>query len=263
MAEVQAGRTPNPDIFCNTRIKFGFFLESIDGFDRVASGHYAQIVQVGDNLCLKQAPDPVKDQTYFLSQLPPEKLQHLMFPIGSYTKKEVRSLAWEFALPNRNRKDSQGICFLGKFNYNQFLEHYLGTKPGNLVDSASGKTLGQHRGFWFYTKGQRRGIGLSGGPWYVVDKNTDDNTVFISQNYHNSDLATNRRKFSIGSGNWFLGVKPARSVLVKLRHGPEFHTCSVDGNVVTLTEPDQGIAAGQYAAFYQDDLCLGSAVISA
>jgi tRNA-specific 2-thiouridylase len=288
IAEVKAGRTPNPDIWCNTRIKFGLFADLIEDrdFDKIASGHYAQIAQVGDELCLKQAPDPIKDQTYFLSHLSKEKLRRLMFPIGKHTKAEVRSIAEEMAFPNANRKDSQGICFLGKFKYRDFLKHHLGTKTGNFIEQETGKKIGTHDGFWFYTVGQRKGlrIGGPGGAWYVVDKNPQDNVVFVSQHYHDSHLE--RKRFIITDCNWFLQDTEkkimdwslAGEIWVKLRHGPEMQHCSVWpvarglheshlGNDysrlrVTLEDDDQGIASGQYAAFYRGGLCLGSGIIS-
>jgi tRNA-specific 2-thiouridylase len=277
IAEVKTGRTPNPDIWCNTRIKFGLFSDLIENrdFDKIASGHYAQIADVDGKLCLKQAPDPIKDQTYFLSHLPKEKLSKLMFPIGKYTKAEVRALAEDMALPNAKRKDSQGICFLGKFKYRDFIKLHLGTKIGDFIEHETGKKIGTHEGFWFYTIGQRKGlkIGGPGGAWYVVGKNPEDNTVFVSQHYHEDHHTRNR--FTITNCNWFLDESPLLlanqslfgKIRVKLRHGPEMQTCAIfeggkpDEMTVILIENDQGIAPGQYAAFYRDDLCLGSGVI--
>lgn len=265
ISEVKLGRTPNPDVFCNTRIKFGMFLEQITGFDAVASGHYAKTRIVDGKTHLVATPDVVKDQTYFLANLPTHKLDKILFPVGDLPKSQVRDLAHLFNLPNKDRKDSQGICFLGKFKYRDFLKHYLGTKSGNFIDQETGRTLGQHDGFWFYTPGQRQGIGLSGGPWYVVGKSVDDNTVFISKNYYDADLK--RDSFTIDSCNWFSGHPPQNPNLeVKMRHGPHRHQCQIDvqsdGKVkVRLHSQDQGIAAGQFAVFYDNDLCLGAGVI--
>lgn len=290
IAEVKAGRTPNPDIWCNTRIKFGLFADLIEdrNFDKIASGHYARIATVntddGQKLCLSQAPDPIKDQTYFLSHLPREKLGRLMFPIGKYTKSQVRDLAEDMALPNAKRKDSQGICFLGKFKYRDFIKLHLGTKTGDFVEHESGKKIGTHDGFWFYTIGQRKGlrIGGPGNAWYVVGKNPEDNTVFVSQHYHENHLK--RNNFTATNCNWFLEEDPmlllkqslAGDIRVKLRHGPETTFCNVypvernphssskksNSIRVTIRGNDQGIAPGQYAAFYRDNLCLGSGVIT-
>jgi len=265
ISEVRAGRTPNPDVFCNSRIKFGLFLEQITGFDAVASGHYALTRKVDGKTHLVATPDLIKDQTYFLANLPSHKLDNILFPVGHLPKTEVRSLAHEFNLPNKNRKDSQGICFLGKFKYRDFLKHYLGIKTGNLVEKETSNIVGTHDGFWFYTPGQRQGIGLSGGPWYVVGKNVDENVVFISKNYYAEDHK--RDHFVIASCNWFSGATPQKhSLEVKMRHGPHRHRCQIqplpDGRVeVSLQSQDQGIAAGQFAVFYDGDLCLGAGVI--
>ena len=265
IAEVRAGRTPNPDVFCNSRIKFGLFLEKIDGFDAVASGHYALTRKVANKTHLVATPDLVKDQTYFLANLPSHKLDNILFPVGHLPKSEVRALANRFDLPNKNRKDSQGICFLGKFKYRDFLRHYLGTKTGDLVERETGKIVGSHDGFWFYTPGQRQGIGLSGGPWYVVGKDVVDNVVYISKDYYAEDHK--RDHFVIDSCNWFSGVAPERhSLEVKMRHGPHRHPCQIvpmdaDKVEVKIHAQDQGIAAGQFAVFYDGDLCLGGGII--
>ncbi|PYM10217.1 MAG: tRNA 2-thiouridine(34) synthase MnmA, partial [Verrucomicrobia bacterium] len=147
--ELRAGRTPSPDIWCNQRIKFGLFFEKIEGgFDRIVSGHYAQVEERGDVCLLKRSPDPVKDQTYFLCALHQKQLRRLWFPIGHLHKDEVRQLAREYDLPNRDRKDSQGICFLGKIRYPEFVRHHLGERAGELVELETGRTLAEHRGFW-------------------------------------------------------------------------------------------------------------------
>ena len=129
------------------------------------------------------AVDPVKDQTDFLAQISYEQLSHLMFPLGDIPKKEVRQIAEQAVLPNAKRKDSQGICFLGKINYNDFIRRHLGEKKGPIIQIETGKKIGEHKGFWFHTIGQRKGLGLSGGPWYVVKKNVRDNVVYVSNGY--------------------------------------------------------------------------------
>ncbi|MCK5633269.1 tRNA 2-thiouridine(34) synthase MnmA, partial [bacterium] len=255
IAEIKAGRTPNPDVFCNKLIKFGFFLEKIDkSFEKIASGHYAQVIKVGDSYQLHCAPDPIKDQTYFLSYLSQEQLSRLLFPIGHLQKEQVRELAQEFDLPNKDRKDSQGICFLGKLKFSEFIKHHLGEQPGNLVEFESKKTVGKHKGFWFYTFGQRQGIGLAGGPWYVVAKNIKKNIVYISRNYYSDDKR--RDNFFVSNLHWISGTAPEKKqLLVKLRHGKKFHQCEIEFQGekllgVRLKERDQGIAPGQFAVFY-------------
>ena len=173
IAELKAGRTPSPDIFCNRRIKFGAFFDRVeDNLDKIASGHYAIIKQNSSGVyCLKRSFDLVKDQTYFLSYLTQSQASRVLFPIGHYTKRKVRSLAEGWNLPNKSRKDSQGICFLGKIKYSKFVEHYLGVAEGPIIEARTGRILGTHRGTWFYTIGQRTGLGLSGGPWYVIGRN--------------------------------------------------------------------------------------------
>ncbi|MFA9262582.1 MAG: tRNA 2-thiouridine(34) synthase MnmA [Undibacterium sp.] len=265
--EVEAGRTPNPDMLCNARIKFGAFWDAIgDRYEKVATGHYAQVEGRGGKFYLKKTPDAVKDQTYFLSQLSKKQLSRALFPIGSYTKPEVRLLAEKFQLPNAKRKDSQGICFLGKIPFDEFLRHHLGEKPGPIVEFETGKTLGQHKGFWYFTIGQREGLGLSGGPWYVVKKDTTANTVFISHAEHRTEQS--RSNFSVTDLNWF-NEKPedGAKVSVKLRHGPKEYRCQVQWQdektleVFLESESDAGIAAGQYAVFYEGEYCLGGGII--
>ena len=266
IVQIKAGRTPNPDIFCNKLIKFGFFLEKIDpSFEKIASGHYAHVCKKDDRYLLQSAPDPVKDQTYFLSYLSQEQLARVAFPIGHLSKPQVRALAKKFDLPNKERKDSQGICFLGKLKFSEFIRHHLGDKPGDLLEFESGTKLGQHKGFWYYTIGQRQGIGLSGGPWYVVDKNTDKNIVYISRDYYADDKV--RDIFVVDKVNWIAGVPNKQNLRIKIRHGAPFHECAIDmdqqGRVhVKLACSDQGIAPGQFAVFYDGKNCLGGGVIA-
>lgn len=269
--EVKVGRTPNPDIFCNVFIKFGLFIAHIDktypgAFDKIASGHYAQLLEQEGMYCLKKAPDPIKDQTYFLSLLKQEQLKRLIFPIGHLKKAEVRLLAERFDLANKHRKDSQGICFLGKLKFNDFLKHYLGERSGDKIEYETGIKLGEHRGFWYHTVGQRQGSGLSGGPWYVVTKDAMRNIVYFSKDYHAHDHT--RKELTVTDLNFFVSNALAMNDLgVKLRHGPHLHACTVqdqgDGRWrVSLATADQGIAPGQIAAFYKDDLCIGAGIIA-
>lgn len=288
LAEIRAGRTPNPDMLCNSKIKFGDFLEHIkdSSFDRIASGHYARVERVPGStnnnnnsehriaqLCL--SPDEVKDQTYFLSQLTQEQMSRLMFPIGGLAKSEVRQVAEAMGLSNKQRKDSQGICFLGKVKFREFIERHLGEKEGLMLEAETGEVLGTHTGFWFYTIGQRQGLRLSNGPWFVVAKDVQHNVLFISRKYFSDKK---RRSFRVGALNWISGHPPSAltGMRCKVRHGPKMYGCSFqfDGSqestslpmnsqtaTVLLAEDDQGIAPGQYAAFYQGDVCLGSGVI--
>ena len=265
MAEIKAGRTPNPDILCNQRIKFGMFFNHIDdSFDKVATGHYAQ-VQKNNLFTLHRAPDQIKDQTYFLSYLSQAQLARALFPIGHLHKEQVRALAHQYDVPNKDRKDSQGICFLGKLKFNDFIKFHVGQKPGDLIEYETCKKLGTHKGFWFHTIGQRQGSGLAGGPWYVVAKNTDENKVFVSRNYYSSDKQ--RNNFTVEQLNWLSGTPPTKTDLqVKIRHGKQIYNCTVVpiSNArwqVTLDRDDQGIAPGQFAVFYDGAECLGAGTI--
>jgi len=261
VAEAKAGRTPNPDILCNQQIKFGQFYEVIDdSFEKVATGHYAQLEERDGGVILKQAPDPIKDQTYFLAQMSQAQLQRAMFPIGKYSKKEVRELAQKYDLPNKDRKDSQGICFLGKIPFREFLKHHLEEMPGDFIDQATGEKVGEHLGFWFYTIGQRQGLGLSGGPWFVVKKDVEKNLVYLANGYEPEEVY--KREFEVGDLHLINKSRPIEGPLgVKIRHGEATHECEVAGNKVTLKEPVHGVASGQFAVFYDEDVCLGSAMI--
>lgn len=266
IAEIKAGRTPNPDIFCNKYVKFGFFLDKIDAsYKKVATGHYAQVEEKNGLFYLKRSPDEIKDQTYFLSALNQAQLARALFPIGHLPKEQVRVLAHKFDVLNKDRKDSQGICFLGKLKFSDFIRHHVGDKPGPMIEFETGKKLGEHRGFWYHTIGQRQGSGLSGGPWYVVAKDVQSNTVYFSRSYYSPDKL--RDSFTITQCNWLTGFAPDKHALkVKIRHGKGMYNCQLtinnDGTgSVKLATHDQGLAAGQFAVFYDGEYCLGSGMI--
>jgi len=264
ISEIKEGRTPNPDMFCNRLIKFGQFINKIDNsFEKVASGHYAKIENENGKFILKTSPDPIKDQTYFLAYLTQQQLSRALFPIGLYKKKQIRELAYNYDLPNMIRKDSQGICFLGKIKFSDFIKHHLGELEGEIIDIDTNKVMGKHKGFYFYTIGQRSGLRLGGGPWYVISKDIEKNIVYISK-----ENITNRarKEFTVGKFNWISEEKPeGGNYLVKIRHGEHFYNCSLtfDGDTakVISEKEDRGIAPGQFAVFYKDDICLGGSVI--
>ena len=279
---VRRGLTPNPDMMCNKIITFGFFEQRWGHeFDLTATGHYATTVTDPDGTkWLATAVDPVKDQTDFLAQISYDQLRHLTFPIGDIPKAEVREIAVREHMPNALRKDSQGICFLGKINYNDFIRRHLGERPGPIVEIETGRKLGEHRGYWFHTIGQRKGLGLSGGPWFVVRKNIHDNVVYVSRGYdtekqygrtlHLSEMHFITRDIWAGA--------PCRSVPVtfKNRHTPQFTEATLtrlddqlDGSgrpeyVLHSAERVQGIAPGQFGVIYTPDrrICLGSGLIT-
>ena len=263
---VRKGLTPNPDVMCNKLIKFGAFDDKRGhDYDRIATGHYActELIthQSSPITFLATAKDPIKDQTDFLSQLEYRQIQKLMFPIGHLMKSEVRTIAHEAHLPSADRKDSQGICFLGKINYNDFIRRYLGEREGKIVELETGNVLGTHKGYWFHTIGQRKGLYLSGGPWFVVRKDIDENVLYVSQGYDPRE--------QYGDRITLMGFRPLAPVKLtlpmevkfKIRHTPEFHPGRLvqlpDGLVqIESAELIQGIAAGQYATIYDSDAHL-------
>ncbi|MFP4302020.1 MAG: tRNA 2-thiouridine(34) synthase MnmA [Alkalispirochaetaceae bacterium] len=265
--ELKRGRTPSPDIFCNERIKFGAFLDAVQGeVDRVASGHYAILeTDAEGKVWLRRSPDPVKDQSYFLFHLRQEQLRRILFPIGSMTKEQVRRRAEELDLPNKQRPDSQGICFLGKIKYPEFVRYYLGEREGDIREAESGRKLGTHRGSWFFTIGQRQGLGLGNGPWYVVDKSFDENIVYVSHAESMDRRARNR--LTVGDLTWLTEEPEQEEFLVKLRHGPQLNRATArrlesEGKMeLTLAEADRGIAPGQFAVLYNGEYCLGGGTI--
>ena len=270
---VREGLTPNPDVMCNKMIKFGFFEERWGReFDRTATGHYATTHVIDGLTWLGTGVDRVKDQTDFLCRISYSQLSRLMFPIGDLPKSEVRRIAIETGMPNAYRRDSQGICFLGKINYNDFIRRHLGEKPGPIVELETGRKLGTHRGFWFHTIGQRKGLGLSGGPWYVVKKNTRDNVVYVSQGYGTEKQYG--RTIHLDEMHWLTRDPWGDNcdnveITFKNRHTPEFLSARLtrlsDGEyLIDSASPVQGIAPGQFAVIYTPDsrLCLGSGVIT-
>ena len=257
---VRKGLTPNPDVMCNRLIKFGAFDDRRGhDYDRIATGHYATTDIIDGTTFLATAKDPVKDQTDFLSQLEYRQISKLMFPIGHMMKSEVRAIAHKANLPSADRKDSQGICFLGKINYNDFIRRYLGEREGKIVELETGKVLGTHKGYWFHTIGQRKGLYLSGGPWFVVRKDIEENVLYVSQGY--DPAAAHGREMTLMGFRWLSAELPLTDVKFKIRHTPEFHqghfSWLPDGLVrLESDEPIQGIAAGQYATIYDNDAHL-------
>lgn len=270
---VRQGLTPNPDIMCNKMIKFGYFEQRWGHeFDKTATGHYASTDIIGNTTYLATAVDPVKDQTDFLARISYEQLCHLMFPLGNMSKAAVRETAIAARMPNAFRKDSQGICFLGKINYNDFIKRHLGIKKGAIIELETGRKIGEHNGFWFHTIGQRKGLGLSGGPWYVVKKNVHDNVIYVSNGYdtekqYGNTLHLDEMHFI--SGNPWGEECNKTPITFKNRHAPEFQP----GTLTRLNDREyviesqnrvQGIAPGQFAVIYdaKGHLCYGSGIIT-
>ncbi|MGI6219862.1 MAG: tRNA 2-thiouridine(34) synthase MnmA [Bacteroidaceae bacterium] len=275
--KVRRGFTPNPDVMCNKLIKFGAFEQAIGHeFEKTATGHYATTALIDGKTWLATAADPIKDQTDFLCQINYSQIQKLLFPIGHLMKHEVRQIAEKEHLINAKRKDSQGICFLGKINYNDFIRRYLGERTGNIVELESGKILGQHKGFWFHTIGQRKGLYLSGGPWFVVKKDIETNTLYVARGYDPQEQYGTEFDISdfhfITENPWLdsNSGKPIAQpieVTLKIRHTPEFTPATIEarpyGYHITVQKPLQGIAPGQFCTVYDAAgyLCIGSGEI--
>ncbi len=274
MEKVKAGFTPNPDVMCNRLIKFGAFHEKRGhDYDLIATGHYAQTEIIDGHKWLTTSPDPVKDQTDFLAQIYDWQLKKALFPIGHYMKDEVRVIAEREHLVNAKRKDSQGICFLGKINYNDYIRRYLGENPGDVVELETGKRLGAHRGLWFHTIGQRHGLGFGGGPWFAVKKDIERNILYVSKGYN--PQTAYRQDFAIGDFHFLTpdaGTTLPEKVTFKIRHTADYLPATVEpiaeaaGNaafVIHAERPIHGVAPGQFCVVYdeQHHCCFGSAEI--
>ena len=269
MEKVKAGFTPNPDVMCNRLIKFGAFHEKMGhNYDLIATGHYAQteIDENGDKW-LVTSPDPVKDQTDFLAQIYSWQLKKAIFPIGHYQKDEVRIIAEREHLVNAKRKDSQGICFLGQINYNDYIRRYLGDNPGDVVDLETGKKIGEHRGLWYHTIGQRKGLGFGGGPWFVVKKDIGSNILYVSHGY--DPKTAYKKDFPVLDFHFLTKEVDMHKVRFKIRHTPEYHPAIIEKvddrhYMIHSEEPIHGVAPGQFCVVYDENnhRCLGSGEIS-
>jgi tRNA-specific 2-thiouridylase len=269
MDAVREGRTPNPDVMCNRMIKFGAFdRKRGHDYDLIATGHYAQTeIDEEGRKWLCTSPDPVKDQTDFLAQLYDWQLKKALFPIGHMRKEEVRAIAEREHLVNARRKDSQGICFLGKLNYNDYVRRYLGEKEGDIIDIETGKVLGQHKGHWFHTIGQRKGLGLGGGPWNVVKKDVDQNILYVVKGYE--PIKAHRMEFPIKDFHFLTAPTLPAEITFKVRHTPDYFIGTAEnlGDGRYKMHADrwvQGVAPGQFCVVYDKDFhrCLGSGEIT-
>jgi tRNA-specific 2-thiouridylase len=260
VAEYQAGRTPNPDIMCNQEVKFKLFLETAleDGADMIATGHYARIKD-GQLLA---GLDKNKDQSYFLYRITEDALRKSLMPIGEMEKPEVREIASKLGLATAEKKDSQGICFVGKVGIKEFLLNELGPQaPGPIVDQ-DGKEIGQHDGAIFYTIGQRHGLDVGGGlPYYVSHKDMKTNTVYVTTNLDDKNLWA--KEIELEEPHW-VNEKPLESkqYQARLRYRGPLIPCEIDGNKLLLSEEQRGVAAGQSAVIYDGEHVLGGGVIS-
>ncbi|NOY51771.1 MAG: tRNA 2-thiouridine(34) synthase MnmA [Chlorobi bacterium] len=267
---VKKGLTPNPDIMCNLLIKFGAFKEKYGHeFDKISTGHYASNYQTDEGVFLSTAVDRMKDQTYFLGQISYDQLEKTMFPIGHLPKAKVREIARDIRLPSAERPDSQGICFLGKINYNDFIKAQIGEMPGEVRELETNKLLGEHKGFWFHTIGQRKGLGLGGGPWFVVKKDIVNNIIFVSNGYDPASQYSNT--IPLEDLHWLNinhDYSSVSDIKFKIRHQPEFNkgklVIDAEGNKIISEKGISGIAPGQFAVIYdmEEKTCIGSSAIS-
>ena len=269
LEEYKAGRTPNPDVMCNKEIKFKAFMEHAMslGADYLATGHYAQVVEVDGGVSMLRGKDDNKDQTYFLNQLTQDMLLKVMFPIGNLDKSVVREKALEAGLSTATKKDSTGICFIGERNFKDFLGEYLPAQPG-AMKTMTGETMGNHDGLMYYTIGQRHGLGIGGAgdPWFVVGKDLKTNVLLVEQGFHHETLYsdsltaneisfTTARKMpqTFSCTAKFRYRQPDTKVIVELQE---------DGTaLVRFNEPVRAITPGQAVVFYDGDECLGGGTI--
>ena len=271
LKEYERGRTPNPDILCNKYIKFDAFVKFAhqQGFDTVATGHYARVNHKGAESMLLRGKDTNKDQTYFLCQISQAALSHAVFPIGELTKQEVRRIADELQLESvAQKKDSTGICFIGERNFRQFLKNYLPMQEGNIVNIADLQIIGKHSGVMYYTIGQRKGLGIGGtkGPWFVIGKDVKRNVLYVANGDDKEWLLST--SCIVSNVNWFSKHRPQGdyACTAKFRYRQTDHEVSlrfVDDSTVFVSYPNgvMSVTAGQEAVFYQEENCLGGGVI--
>jgi tRNA-specific 2-thiouridylase len=261
--EYTAGRTPNPDIMCNQEVKFKLFLEAAlsDGADMIATGHYAQ-TKHGK---LLMATDTNKDQTYFLYRVSEEALRKTLFPLGEYTKPQVREMAQTRGLYTAAKKDSQGICFVGKVGIREFLSQYVTQTPGSIIDSQSKRRLGTHDGAIFYTLGQRHGLDLGGGlPYYVVGKDMKRNEVYVTTDLNDESLW--KKTISLHSSHWINETPKEGRYTMRIRHRAPLVEASLvlaeNRNVIlTVSDQQRAVAAGQSVVLYDGDHCIGGGIV--
>jgi len=283
--EYELGRTPNPDVMCNAQIKFGVFLDKALelGADYIATGHYVRAREVqgaryevrdgeGESVELLKGVDKNKDQSYFLYRLNQKQLSKSMFPVGDLTKPKVRELAKKFSLPNYDKKDSQGVCFIGHIDLQKFLSQKIKEKPGDIVDEKGAK-IGEHKGLFWYTIGQRKGINIGGiGPFYVLQKDFKDNKLIVTNNPKNEQLYASF--IEISDANWILGITPSNSPLAggevlecRIRYREKLTKCTITDKKegiyqVDFKTPQWAVASGQSVVFYDGDSCLGGGIIN-
>jgi tRNA-specific 2-thiouridylase len=275
LQEYRAGRTPNPDVLCNSEIKFRAFLDyAIDlGADYIATGHYARVEHRHNASRLLRAADDNKDQTYFLYRLNQHQLSHSLFPLGDLHKTKVRQLAEQAGFINHSKKDSTGICFIGERRFKAFLSRYIPAQPGDIVDP-EGHIIGQHSGLMYYTIGQRQGLGIGGrhgaaeAPWFVAGKDMARNVLLAVQGHQHPLLL--HRHLRAKQLSWISGQAPdlQTKLEARIRHRQGLQPCRIiehDGErcCVVFDQAQRAIAPGQSLVLYQQQQCLGGGIIEA
>lgn len=265
VGEYKAGRTPNPDVMCNRFVKFGGFYAWAmkQNADYVATGHYAQ-VKDGK---LVMGDDPNKDQTYFLWTLTAAQLEHILFPVGNIEKPEVRKLAKKFGLATAEKKDSQGLCFIGKIDLKDFLSHYISEKRGDVLGE-NGKVIGHHDGAFFYTIGERHGFTITEKtphdmPYYVFKKDVEKNTISVATKSPEGELPNGRKTLELSEVNWINGIPPAGKALkARSRYREALQDVRViDETTVEFAAPQFTLSPGQSLVVYDGKECVGGGVI--
>jgi len=282
LREYSAGRTPNPDILCNAEIKFKAFLDHAMrlGADKIATGHYARVRLNADTEKheLLKGLDPAKDQSYFLHRLNQKQLANTLFPVGELLKTEVRRIALEIGLPNAEKKDSTGICFIGERPFREFLNRYIAKEPGPIKND-KGHTIGEHVGLSFYTLGQRQGLGIGGlkakgaprgggdhSPWFVARKDMAHNALWVVQGHDHPWLLS--KELVAQDGSWVAGEAPtAQALAAKTRYRQadapcQLHMQSLDAFNLNFSAPQWAVTPGQSAVLYDGEVCLGGGTIS-
>jgi tRNA-specific 2-thiouridylase len=268
LSEYASGRTPNPCVRCNKQVKIGRLLKYAQGlgFDYVATGHYLKILRVGRECRLYRAKDLKKDQSYFLYTFTPEELKHLLFPLGVYTKPQVRQLAAKFGLKVAAKPDSQDICFING-DHNDFLKKYLKLQPGEIRRLDTNEKIGRHQGLPLYTIGQRRGLGGGGGPYYAAQFDYKNNILYVATDPQ--DPIFKVTELIAQEVNWLSGRSPRRALkcTAMLRYGATPVPCNVSRKnahdyTVKFSRPERAIAAGQSVVFYDQERVLGGGIIS-
>lgn len=274
LEEYKNGHTPNPDVLCNQEIKFSAFLEHAKqmGADLIATGHYARIRQGQERFELLKGLDQGKDQSYFLCRLGQSQLQQSLFPVGELEKADVRRMAKNAGFVNYDKKDSTGICFVGEQPFRDFLSRFIPREPGE-IRTTEGETVGTHEGIWFYTLGQRQGLGIGGvrgageEPWYVIDKDIAGNTLIVGQGHDHPLLFS--RSLTANDMHWVAEAIPSApfTCTAKTRYRQTDQACTVtttrDGTLgVTFEQPQRAVTPGQFVVLYQGDTCLGGGTIT-